>query len=376
MRNINPGGGSISIHENKISTLTDFYPERMLRFGFDNPSLTTIDLVPEDNGSNEVSRIRFAFEVGDKAYQVRLSSNWTLSKAVTTINLDTNVGGIVDGIAAEAARDYLFWGFLDDAFNFAGIGLTRKPYSVYTAGTAAKGASASFTVTNAFQYTNGARVVIRNADGTAPLFEYNWGTITDIPNNTTLTITTDNSPNYGTALTGTTSGVIKQWNKFRPWVVTSSGQTLYQPYYSLLGELTLSFASNINIYFKANDEWRPVNNAADGNQVVNQRTPSALAFISAARYIPLWSHEAILTIVSRTESPVPPTDTRVSDPFVNVNIVYTQVVMQNNETRSRYKLFGQALIRWSGTSADLGLLNQALNLIAVEDYRVLGGMRG
>jgi hypothetical protein len=242
----------------KLDNATKNYPET-LRFDFDRITDNTFDILPKDLGSG-VKKIRVVFEMGNESRLLTITDEWTMDFTTTTVNLSTQTGGIIDTLTKEARRGYLFWAFLDEDFNFAGIGMTRKPFSTFSAisgGSAVKGATGKiFTTVNAYQFTEGSQVCVRNRVGTAPVYQWNWGVLQTINSSTSVTIDMNNSADYGLDITGTTSGEILQWDKFRPWVVTSSDQTLYKPYYSLMGETYLSESTLLRRVYKRDAEYR------------------------------------------------------------------------------------------------------------------------
>lgn len=110
-------------------------------------------------------------------------NNWTLDIDVTTIDLTTFIGGIVDGLGLTADTDYLIWAFTDEYLNFKGFGMTSRPLVIDGVNTFGGGlgvAGSKFTVTtnHGWRYSVGARVLIRV--GTALGDSYNQGVITEV----------------------------------------------------------------------------------------------------------------------------------------------------------------------------------------------------
>jgi hypothetical protein len=229
--------------------------------------------------------------------------------AETTLDLSTTgLSGRVDGMTFTAGdeREFLIWSFANEAnTEFIGFGLSHKPYSTFSAITVGGGKGTDTTITVpgtgnkiAYQFTVGARVVLRNTVGTSPLYEWNWGTIKTINSSTSITITMDNDT-YGTALTGATGGEIKQWDRFRPWVVTTSDQTLYYDNYRLLGELQSTSSGNVGFLWKVDDPWRQV----DGDiQFYNSTAAQTGATIYIGRIIPIWSKFGNIIVIVRTNT--------------------------------------------------------------------------
>jgi hypothetical protein len=221
-----------------------------------------------------------------------------------TITLtSTGLNGLVDGITFVAAntREFLVWAFANNQNNgFEGFAVTHKPYSLYTGpATATVGTTVTFTgLTDAYQFTEGARVAVRNTVGTAPQYQWNWGTITAINSNTSIDVLMDNNGAYSVTLTAATGGDIQQWNKFRPWVVTSSDQTLYKNNYRLIGELTTNSSGNITNVSHVNNPWRP----SGFDKIYANATATlngVLATVSCGRYIPLWAKKIEILLVVR-----------------------------------------------------------------------------
>jgi hypothetical protein len=281
--------GNLRNHTHKLDELTS-YPPRTLILGLDNYATSVLDITPLPNRIN----------VDDYVVWINGVTYEDIYDGTNIEQLDltaTGLNGIVDGITFTAAnsRDFLVWAFANNANNgFEGFAVTHKPYSAYTGpASASKGASVSFTgLTNAYQFTVGARVVVRNTVGTAPQYEWNWGTITAIVSSTSITVSMDNVSAYGVALTAATGGEILQWDKFRPWVVTSSAQTLYRNNYRLIGELDTNSSGDILGAYRVDDPYRPQRFwqvYSDTNVTITGGTGTAQ---SLGRYIPLWSKSA------------------------------------------------------------------------------------
>src|SRR3990172_394318 len=292
MRNIIPGA-SLPGHETSIQGLNRFFPGQFPRCYFQTLGDKTFKILPLLYNTG-VSLQRHIFEVGEKAFNLNLNEIWTVDLTTTTINMGTKTGGLLDGIALGNNLLYLIWGFLDEAFNFAGFGCTRKPYSAFTAvSSGSKGSLATYTITNAFQFTIGSRVVVRNQTGTTPQFQWNWGTVNSIISNTSIKIDMDNNANYGVNILGVVSGEIIQWDSFRPYIVTTTTQTYYQPYYTLLGECyTDATTGNVNHCWRADDPERPVIPAGTAQAIVDTNTTVTSALFDCGRYIPLWADKA------------------------------------------------------------------------------------
>jgi hypothetical protein len=155
------------------------------------------------------------------------------AKAIT---IDTEAGTLdlvndrVDNLDIVPSHKYLLWGILDKNLQFSRYALTRWPISAYTGISAGgnKGEITTFTgVDDAFQFTKGARVRVINDN------EWNYGYIIGVGSNL-LQVELDNRP-YGTDISSLSGAEIMQFSRYRPFVVSISGQTLYSNHYRLLG---------------------------------------------------------------------------------------------------------------------------------------------
>lgn len=304
---MSPGGGNNPKNTARLASHKDWLgsmASKFLHFHLDARDANNLNLTGKkfriravDDGAGGTI---LAFPMPGLGSVVEIDSEWTMDVSATGIDMATFIGGRVDGIAEEANRDYLYWGFVDDNNVFAGFGITRKPYSTFTsAGTGNKGTSFVITVTNPYQFTLGARVVVRNNRGTGPQYEWNWGTITAITT-TQLTVLLDNN-DYGTNLTttgGGDGGVVAQWDKFRPWVVTSTGQTIFgrgdSPFhYSLLGEV---YTDQNTVPYRVDEPHRIV---SLNRFPVEAQTVSSAGIVSAflGRILPLWANDVDLRLI-------------------------------------------------------------------------------
>lgn len=155
------------------------------------------------------------------------------AKAIT---IDTEAGTLdlvndkVDNLDIVPSHKYLLWGILDKNLQFSRYALTRWPKSAYTGISAGgnKGEITTFTgVDDAFQFTKGARVRVINDS------EWNYGNILGVGSGV-LQIELDNR-SYGTNISLISGAEIMQFSRYRPFVVSNSGQTLYSNHYRLLG---------------------------------------------------------------------------------------------------------------------------------------------
>lgn len=275
-------------------SIKDFQP--IYGYRFDTPITKKVNLFPH---RDYLQNNYYLFPIDGKLFKVPFSSTNPLFIDLST----TGLNGIVDTIAFANGRQYLVWAISNTRNNsFATIVATRKPFSTFSAvANGGKGSTTcTLTVTNGFQFTIGARAVVRNTSGVAPLFQYNWGTITSVAN-TSIVLTMDNVANYGTLINSATGGEVKQWDKFYPWVVSSGSQTLYSPYYSLLGEIyTDNSSGNIHNAYRVDDEYR----TGIRRPAVDQTTAVAAATsFTFARDIPLWADKINAQLYSDPQTP-------------------------------------------------------------------------
>lgn len=343
------------------------YPREALIFHLKDFDQDTLTISPQSNkyGDNDI-----VIALNGIIY----SSNENIQSPDNVSLLSTGIGGIVDGITFTAAnaRAFLLWFFANETnTEVLGFGLTHKPYSTFTGpagpSTALKGALVTFTgLTSAYQFTIGARVCVRNTNGTSPLYEWNWGTVKDIPSSTSLQIQMDNDSNYGTDITAPTGGEILQWDKFRPWVVSSSGQELYSDKYRLIGDCY----TDTNGYFLAchrvDDPFRPT--SAD---MVNQTSGTVgSTTLSAGRWIPLWANVAGLRCTLQEQTTLPATMDLI-DALGSVTLRLTgQILNTNIEGHvSNLGLTSYARFTWLA-----GASTSSQKRIRLRSYQVNGGM--
>jgi hypothetical protein len=265
--------------------------ERNAIFDFDDTGNAHWDIVPQKRG-NEASEIIIPFRIPDIPYApiVTESNSWNLSLNVTSLDLDNRTSGIIDGLA-RANRDYIMYAFLDENLKFAGMGLGQKPKTTFSAisgGTATKGTTATFTVVTAYRFTEGARVVVRNTNGTYYNdYQFNWGIVNTIISDTSISIDMENDTLYGVNITSVTGGEIEQWDKFRPWVVTTTSQTLFAPYYTVIGEM---YAGGQNKAFQLYKKTDTIRQAGVVPEIVFSSASSGVSgFLYLARVLPLWA---------------------------------------------------------------------------------------
>ena len=273
--NIYAPGGLKNAQQNRRLENINNGRYRIMEFLFDNISGSSVDLIPQYDNN---------------IYVHIFGVNYVLN-TTTTLNLaSTGIGGLVDGITFTPAnaRNFLVWAIADNANSgLQGFAITHKPYSASTAisgGSANKGATGkTFTVTNAFQFSVGARICIRNTAGTAPQYQWNWATITSIPNNTSIVVTMDNKT-YGSNITSTSGSEILQWNTFRPYVMGGT-QELYSKYYTLIGELYTDTSGNMIRAYRADEPIREL----EWDLAYQSNSTVSGASLYLGRWIPLWS---------------------------------------------------------------------------------------
>ena len=125
------------------------------------------------------------FRIANADYTKRLPfvssvpDGWIIDLSATTIDLNTLIGGIVDGVPLIANIDYLVWAFADEYRNFKGFGITARPrrIDVLTLSGGGLGVESKFTITAGYGwlFNIGARVIIRQ--GTALSGSYNQGIV-------------------------------------------------------------------------------------------------------------------------------------------------------------------------------------------------------
>jgi hypothetical protein len=358
----------------KIKRSLESYDQR-LRFEINPTDDRTFDVVPESLGRGK-SFSKFIFELGDEAYIQRITDDWEIDLDTSTINLTTFTGGLIDGLTLEADRWYLFWAFMDSNFEFAGLGVSRKPFSTFTSGsTASKGATFAFTVPGSgnnrgFQFTIGARVVVRNQNAgviPAPQYEWNHGEVTAVTN-TSVTVALDNNTNYGVDITTTAAnGEILQWDSFRPYVVTGSTQTLYETYYCLLGEMELNSSSNILRNYKVSEPFRYFTNTSPS--IYNSTSTVTNSIVHSGRYTPLWLQSiGLITLYSNTVA-----SNALSINTNNRFYALTRTQVANVQNSSSISLLPTAFYgRFDITTS----ANTSQCILTLNGYEVPGGMRG
>lgn len=340
------------------------YPREALIFHLKDFSTNTLTISPQSNNNGENDIVIYCDGV------IYDSNNGILLNDTISFGV-TGIGGIVDGITFTAAnaRTFLLWFFANDANNgVEGFGFTHKPYSTYTdPASSSKGALTTFTgLTSAYQFTEGARVAIRNTVGTSPLYEWNWGAIESIVSNTSIQVQMDNNSSYGTNLTAATGGEILQWDKFRPWVVASTGQTLYKKSYRLLGEIFSNTSGNIDAAHRVDDPFRPTT----GDMVVETTGTVGSTTLSAGRYIPIWAKTAGMRCTLQETSTLPATMDLI-DSLGSVTLRLTgQVLSTNIEGHvSNLGLSSYARFTWLA-----GASTNSQKRIRLRSYQVNGGM--
>jgi hypothetical protein len=346
-------------HEARINKLIA-YPKEVLLFNLDFIDGDQLTIAPLEgrNASDEI-----AIWIQGNIYE-------GISETVMDLST-TGLSGIVDGITLVAAnaRDFLIWGFGNNAnAGFDGFGFTHKPYSAYTGpATATVGTSVAFTgLTNAYQFVIGARVVVRNTNGTAPLYQWNWGTVTAINSSTSIQVTMDNEV-YSTTLTAATGGEIKQWNKFRPYVVASSSQTLFRDHYRLLGETITNTAGNFISAYKQDDPWRPID-PTNAGAIYNGNTPIAATTLYFARDVPIWSTLVDVLVTGNSNAVGQVFQVQKVNGWEQVQI-QTVVASQTHRTNGLVSVDGNLSINISANFAHTNFS------IFVINYYVPGGMR-
>jgi hypothetical protein len=356
-----PSSNKIDIYAHKLDYLTS-YPKEILLLDFYDYSGSVLQINPMRNRNDIVD---YVISINNVLYENIFD---------TTLSLDltlTGLGGLIDGITfvAANARDFLIWAIASDVnTEFLGFALTHKPYSTYTApATANKGSSYAFTVTNGFQFTAGARVAVRNTNGTAPLYQWNWGTITSVNSNTSITILMDNNANYGSNLTAVTGGEIVQWDQFRPWVVGAT-QDLYSDNYRLIGELCTDTSGNIAVVTRVDDTFRSIPDTL----IYNSTALTAGTTFAIGRVIPLWTKSVDASVLLQES-----TATTAGTPFsVRNPINQSGLKFQSQVNNAIYRASGRVYL---GSDSQIAVRANSANITDfrtwVHGYYVPGGMR-
>lgn len=269
----------------KMGNVNKYHTE-LFNFDFEHSTDDLFYIDPADQGSGN-KNIKLTWEIGNEARFAKITDRWTMDLTTSTINLTTKIGGIIDGLA-RANSNYIIYAFLDEDFNFAGIGLGQQALSSFTViggGIATRGTTATFTVSTAYRFVVGARVVVRNTFGTNQQdYQFNWGTVNTIISDTSISIDMDLNSEYGVDITSVAGGEIKQWDKYRPYVVTTTTQTLYKPYYTVLGEVFAGGQDKVWQLYKKTDTIRITNEIA-----FSLIAATASVIIQFARILPLWA---------------------------------------------------------------------------------------
>jgi hypothetical protein len=214
-------------------------------------------------------------------------------------------------------------------------------------------------MTEAYQFTVGARVVVRNTVTNGgnpkpydkfPQYEWNWGTVNEIISSTSVKIIMDNDANYG-----------------MPWVVTSSSQTIYRNSYRLIGEITTHTNGNVYDTYRVDDPWRMVRITVSGiyqDTILTNGTD-----VSLGRHIPLWATQANLSHLVRTAGANKVFQINSRAGWGQIQI-YTQVGGIVNSASALIKLDEDATCSVVGNHVDIQLYR-----IDIANYYVPRGMR-
>lgn len=267
-------------HGNRNARITTALDSHSLDpwFDWDNTQTNLDDLYLKPGYLNGTEVFRIPFRIVDPddpalsngAQIYNFSDTWKQDISTTTIDLATNIGGLVDGLSLSASEDYLIWGFydpFDTTGKFKGIGFTTLPS--HTSATANAGATLGgtgiFTMTagHGLRFNIGARVLIRQ--GTAAGSLYNQGIITA---HISTTITVKMDADYSGAVSdesnaslASQSGLeVIQLDNFAPRMYNEDslypgGGAQYQ--FSYLGHFRTDSSSKIEYYRKRGKIYFP-----------------------------------------------------------------------------------------------------------------------
>lgn len=249
--------------------------------------------------------------------QSAFGSYWKLNSSASSpsasgIDMTNRIGYRLDGAAAAFAMNDLLniWAFANDAgTEFAGFGYTTTPQSVFT-GVASGTRESLCTLSGLFESSHsfaiGSTVVVLRTTGLSFPHEWNWGTVVDIPSDTTLTVqlypTLDIENNDLT----TGPGFVRQMDRYFPW----NGRTdtsdvddrIYKPNYRLVGQVTFNSGGQFVYSRKSDDLWNKIAYSFSHSTFVRARIIQSIATttvtrIPLARFLPLWTSEMILSIL-------------------------------------------------------------------------------
>ena len=214
------------------------------------------------------------------------------------IDLPAGVGGCLDNsnpTDPEGLGAYLLWAIANDANSeYAGIGYTALPLSTYTSITNGTKGSTIATITmsgtglnQAYRFSVGAKVVVRNTVGTAPNYEWNQGFILEIPDNQTLVLVMDNHSNDGSTDISNEAGEVMQFDKFRCFndaAYKGYVESAY-PNARLIGDFKTVGTNFIAVMRTIWDDWTLVSPMPIGLTI----TGSGSAYARWKRWIPPWT---------------------------------------------------------------------------------------
>ncbi len=232
---------------------------------------------------------------------------WTIDVTTIGINVDTRIGGLIDGTTLLPSEDYLVWAFMDpnDTTNtkFRGFGFSARPKAVGASTVVGGGVGSpttlfSVTAGDGNRFTLGSRVVIR--EGNLPGDAFNQGIVTAVLDNA---ISVELDPTYGailetnSSLTGLTGLEIIQLDSFEPYakIVILDVQLTFGGFlFCYLGSFNTNSASKIKSIRRRGDRVKIV------ETIINSSGNSAtvpLTTICLARWIPFNTNEVKLALI-------------------------------------------------------------------------------
>ena len=176
------------------------------------------------NDEEKVANNKLYIPINERLYT--LNENWAIDLSINTINKKELRAGIMEELTVQERTEYFIWALANNSHtDFIGFCVTRKPRADFTSiSNPNKGEQCELTLSgtstnNAFQFTIGARVRIKNTNS------WNYGTITKIESNTKLYVLLDSNSYYGDNITST-AGDIEQLDSYKPYSYTDSSQSL------------------------------------------------------------------------------------------------------------------------------------------------------
>jgi len=235
-------------------------------------------------------------------------ADWTIDINVTTVNLTTRIGGLIDGTSLAASSDYLMWAAMDPNHSnnakFRGIFFTQRPQTTSASTTSGGGlgaAGSTFTVIagHGNKFTVGSRIVIKEGDAIGD--DFNQGVITAV---TSTLLTVDLDATYGaisetnTTLVGLSGLEIVQLDSFEPYLQSTSEHSVFpgsgvEHAFCYLGSFQTDSASKIKYVRRRGERVKFVANIV--NSIGNNLSVPATT-LCLARWLPFNTNEVKVQI--------------------------------------------------------------------------------